>query len=211
MSRLTLIVAATKTNGIGQEARLPWHLPKEMSYFANVTSKAPEGKKNAVIMGRNTWESIPKKYRPLPKRINLVVSRKTDYVLQETARESSPANLHHSLESAAAQLSRESDKIHRAFVIGGALLYSQCLSLPSNSSVGFVDRVLLTRIHSPSFDQCDVFMPDFLGEWIGSPDSNGWKRIPNEAHSDWVGFPVPEGEQDENGVQYEFQLWARDA
>jgi hypothetical protein len=82
MSRLTLIVAATKTNGIGQEARLPWHLPKEMSYFAKVTTNAPEGKKNVVIMGRNTWESIPKKYRPLQKRINLVVSRKGDYILQ---------------------------------------------------------------------------------------------------------------------------------
>jgi len=82
MSRLTLIVAPTRTNGIGKEARLPWQLPKEMSYFANVTTNAPEGKKNAVIMGRKTWESIPKKYRPLPKRINFVVSRKEDYVLQ---------------------------------------------------------------------------------------------------------------------------------
>ncbi|KAK7468876.1 dihydrofolate reductase [Stygiomarasmius scandens] len=209
MSRLTLIVAATRTNGIGKEARLPWQLPKEMSYFANVTTNAPEGKKNAVIMGRKTWESIPKKYRPLPKRINFIVSRKEDYVLQET-RESSPAYLHHSLESAVEQLSGETDNVHRAFVIGGSLLYSQCLSLPSDSPIGFVDRVLLTRIQSPTFE-CDTFLPDFLGEWIGSPDSNRWKRIPHEEHSNWVGFPVPEGEQEENGVKYEFQLWARDA
>ncbi|KAF5375283.1 hypothetical protein D9758_000303 [Tetrapyrgos nigripes] len=196
MSRLTLIVAATKTNGIGQEARLPWKLPKEMSYFAKVTTNAPEGKKNAVIMGRNTWESIPGKYRPLPKRINLIVSRKAGYTLH--------------LESAAEQLCKESENIHNIFVIGGASLYSQCLSLPSNSPVGFVDRVLLTRIHSPAYDQCDVFMPDFLGEWIGSPDSNGWKRVMHEAHSDWVGFPVPEGEQEEGGTEYEFQHWVRE-
>ena len=81
MSRLTLIVAATKANGIGANARLPWRLPKEMKYFAQVTSHAPEGRQNAVIMGRNTWESIPKKFRPLPKRVNVVVSRNTAYEL----------------------------------------------------------------------------------------------------------------------------------
>lgn len=78
-SRATLIVAATKTNGIGHNARLPWRLPKEMSYFARVTTAAPEGKQNAVIMGRNTWESIPNKFRPLPNRLNLVISTSQQY------------------------------------------------------------------------------------------------------------------------------------
>lgn len=81
MSRLTIIVAATKSNGIGQNSRLPWRLPKEMAYFAHVTSNAPEGKSNAVVMGRKTWESIPKKFRPLPKRTNIVISRNKDYPL----------------------------------------------------------------------------------------------------------------------------------
>lgn len=79
MSRLTIIVAATAYNGIGQNSRLPWRLPREMAYFARVTSNALEGTSNKVIMGRNTWESIPKKFRPLPNRINIVVSRKSDY------------------------------------------------------------------------------------------------------------------------------------
>lgn len=81
MSRLTIIVAATKANGIGQNSRLPWQLPKEMKYFAKVTSTAPEGERNAVIMGRNTWESIPTKHRPLPNRVNIVTSRNKDYRL----------------------------------------------------------------------------------------------------------------------------------
>lgn len=81
MSGLTLIVAATKTNGIGQNARLPWRLPKEMAYFARVTSNAPAGSRNAVIMGRNTWESIPAKFQPLPNRVNVVISTKSDYSL----------------------------------------------------------------------------------------------------------------------------------
>jgi len=81
MSRLTLIVAVTKSNGIGQNARLPWRLPKEMAYFAQVTSNAPDGRSNALIMGKNTWESIPKKVRPLKNRVNIVISRNKDYEL----------------------------------------------------------------------------------------------------------------------------------
>ena len=79
MASITLIVAATLANGIGQSARLPWRLPQEMAYFARVTTAAPEGSVNAVIMGRNTWESIPAKFRPLPRRVNAVVSRSKDF------------------------------------------------------------------------------------------------------------------------------------
>jgi dihydrofolate reductase len=81
MSRLTLIVAATKTNGIGQSSHLPWRLPKEMAYFKRVTSNAPDGSMNAVLMGRKTWESIPTNFRPLPNRVNIVISRNADYQL----------------------------------------------------------------------------------------------------------------------------------
>jgi dihydrofolate reductase len=79
MSRLTIIVAATRTNGIGKNGSLPWRLPKEMAYFAKVTSAAPESDINAVIMGRNTWESIPDRFRPLKNRVNIVISRNQDY------------------------------------------------------------------------------------------------------------------------------------
>lgn len=77
---LTIIVAATRNNGIGQGSRLPWRLPQEMSYFASVTSRAPEGQANAVVMGRTTWESIPTKFRPLKNRVNLVLSRNANYL-----------------------------------------------------------------------------------------------------------------------------------
>lgn len=80
MTSLTLIVAATLANGIGQGSRLPWRLPQEMAYFARVTTAAPEGSANAVIMGRNTWESIPPKFRPLKQRKNIVISSNADYL-----------------------------------------------------------------------------------------------------------------------------------
>lgn len=79
MSPLTLIVAATRQNGIGRGGTLPWHIPKDLAYFARVTMNAPGAQINAVIMGKKTWESIPPKVRPLKKRINVVLSRSSDY------------------------------------------------------------------------------------------------------------------------------------
>lgn len=81
---ITLIVAATTQNGIGAAGRLPWRLPNEMAYFAKITNAIPTQEtssgvhvlyKNAVIMGKTTWESIPPKFRPLKGRINIVLSR----------------------------------------------------------------------------------------------------------------------------------------
>lgn len=91
---LTLIVAATPKNGIGKNGSLPWPmLKKEMAYFARITKRVPtptntgslqsdtfkqtvlDGtQRNAVIMGRKTWESIPRKFRPLKDRTNIVIS-----------------------------------------------------------------------------------------------------------------------------------------
>lgn len=85
--RLTLIAALSPSNGLGVSGGLAWSLKGEMAYFRKATSFVPpppsagvEEKakgKNAVIMGRNTWESIPPKFRPLKGRINVVVSRTT--------------------------------------------------------------------------------------------------------------------------------------
>ncbi|RDB29498.1 Dihydrofolate reductase [Hypsizygus marmoreus] len=207
MSRLTIIVAATKSNGIGQNSTLPWRLPREMKYFAQVTTTAPPGHSNAVIMGRNTWESIPEKYRPLPRRVNIVTSRNENYMLNSSP--NTPLYLHTTLASALARLNTPSTTdrpIHRAFVIGGASLYSESLALSPSSSPTVVDRILLTRILSPDFDQCDVFMPDFLGQGT----EKRWDRASHEELEAWVGFKVPEGEQEENGIKYEFQMWTRD-
>ncbi|KAJ6519796.1 dihydrofolate reductase-like domain-containing protein [Mycena sanguinolenta] len=196
MSRLTIIVAATKSNGIGQNSQLPWRLAKEMAYFARVTSNAPEGASNAVIMGRNTWESIPPKFRPLKNRVNIVISRNASYDVGS-------AHLEGSLEAAITRMKSES-QVSRGFVIGGASLYAESLALPPSSPVGFVDRILLTRILFPAFEKCDVFMPDFLNGTNGR-----WERAAHDALEAWVGFEVAQGVQEENGVEYEFQMWIR--
>ncbi|CAA7265820.1 unnamed protein product [Cyclocybe aegerita] len=206
MSRLTIVVAATKANGIGANTRLPWRLPKEMKYFAQVTSNAPDGCQNAVIMGRNTWESIPKKHRPLAKRVNIVVSRNKEYDLGS---EAPSVVLKDSLDSALSLLEPsdpDATRLHRGFVIGGATLYTESLSRPISSTGASVDRILLTRILSPDFSDCDAFMPDFLKPNEGKVE---WMRSTHTALQEWVGFGVPEGEQEENGVKYEFQMWVR--
>jgi len=200
MSRLTLIVAATSTNGIGKGGQLPWHLSKDMAYFARVTSSAPDGKMNAVIMGRKTWESIPEKFRPLSKRVNVVISRNTSLDLMGSRATKTPVHLCSDVNSVLSLLSPNVEaSVHRQFVIGGASLYAETLALSSSST--FVDRVLLTRILSPTFQDCDVYMPDFL--------SSNWVRAKHEELKAWTGIEVPEGIQEENGVEYEFQMWLR--
>jgi len=213
MTRLTIIVAATLTNGIGQNSRLPWRLSKEMAYFARITSNAPEGSANAVVMGRNTWESIPKKFRPLPKRVNVVISSNKQYELMppDVATPAAPVFLHSSLDTALARLAHSEwleTPIHRSFIIGGASLYRDTLSLPPTSE-SFVDRILLTRILSPAFEQCDVYMPDFQTPEEVANDSSHWRRSTHAELQEWAGFDVPEGIQEENGVKYEFQMWTR--
>lgn len=97
---------------------------------------------------------------------------------------------------AALQHARAADA-SRLFVIGGAKLYAAALPL--------AERVLLTRIVEPTFEECDVFMPDLISGGGGEE----WTRAGHEALSAWVGFDVPSGMQSERGVQYEFEMWSR--
>ena len=67
MSRINAIVAASENMVIGKENKLLWSIPSDLKYFKEKTQNS------SVIMGRNTWESIPDKFRPLPKRNNFVL------------------------------------------------------------------------------------------------------------------------------------------
>lgn len=217
MHHLVIIVAATKANGIGQNSTLPWKLMKEMKYFARVTTFAPEGTINAVIMGKNTWESIPERFRPLPKRLNIVLSTDSNYQLCVASypryatshlhypRGNPTAKLSSDLSNALAQTRSNEIPIHKVFIIGGASVYAETLQLGSAKDDNVVDHILLTRILFPDFDGCNTFMPDF------AQNDARWTKASHRDLECWVGFEVPEGVQTENGVDYEFQLWKRDA
>ena len=75
-ARLTLIAAVAKNGVIGNSNALPWHLPEDLRHFKALTSG------HAVIMGRKTWESLPARFRPLPGRRNIVVTRDPGYAAE---------------------------------------------------------------------------------------------------------------------------------
>jgi len=157
---LTIVVAATRSNGIGVSTRgLPWRLPAEMAYFVRVTSKAPTGKMNAVVMGRKSWESIPPKFRPLKDRLNVVISSQKGYDLGVNAGSTILASsLLEGLSSiqdlgkarssgttTSTESSATEDRvphtpllpiIHRTFIIGGATIYTQALQTLPNAASG---------------------------------------------------------------------------
>ena len=177
---MTCIVAATQQMGIGKDGGLPWKLRKEMKYFADVTTRAPEGKQNVVIMGRRSWESIPQKFRPLKGRINIVVTSKEVDCLSAT-----------SLDDALLMIQKKyADTVHRVFVIGGAQLYKSALSHPDT------ERILFTTINS-NFD-CDTMFPSF----------EQFTQRSFDELSKWVDLPIAQTDN-ENGVEWEYKMFER--
>ena len=74
--KFSIILAIDDKNGIWRKNTLAWHLPSDLKYFKKITSDTQDlGKMNAVVMGKNTWISIPNKYKPLQDRINCILSR----------------------------------------------------------------------------------------------------------------------------------------
>nr|WP_166641456.1 dihydrofolate reductase [Amycolatopsis sp. SID8362] len=137
------MIWAQSSNGvIGRDGQLPWHLPEDLRHFREVTAGA------AVLMGRRTWESLPPRFRPLPGRRNLVLSRTP----QEGA-ETFP-----SLLAALAAVSGD------VWVIGGAAVYTAALPV--------ADRIVVTELRE-SFEG-DTHAPEVgraaesVGEWLES-------------------------------------------
>lgn len=144
--KINSIVACCEGGGIGYKNTLPWRLKREMSHFRKVTlGSPPGGKKNAILMGRKTWESLPK---ALPKRYNFVLSR------YGTEKSTGMDGIYSSLEDFVDDVNSEEwhDKIHEIFCIGGAQIYE----LLFNSS--FCGLVYCTRVLAKY--ECDVYMPD---------------------------------------------------
>jgi dihydrofolate reductase / thymidylate synthase len=158
--KFDLVVACDLNRGIGKENGLPWRLPGDMKHFRDLTATTIDPqKRNAVLMGRKTWESIPAKFRPLPGRINLVLSRNSQYEIDKDSTElldklpKFPAHAitANSLESALQKLS--DFEIENYFIIGGAHLYEQAVHHPS------CNLLYLTEIDEKF--QCDAFFPEF--------------------------------------------------
>ena len=132
---VTIIAAIANNRCIGKDGKLPWHIPEDLQRFKETTMG------HTVIMGRKTWESIPEKFRPLPGRLNIVVTRQADYPL--------PADVERSTAIA------ETIALHRSenlFVIGGADIYSQAMPLADRLLITEVDQVVDGDAFFPEID-----------------------------------------------------------
>lgn len=148
MFSFSLIAAVDSQNGIGKNGRLPWHLPSDLRHFKELTTRTRHPKKkNMVIMGRRTWESIPEKFRPLPGRINVVLTRQKG--LRFPAGVQRAASLGGACQLAGAK--KFQGIVESLFVIGGEEVFKAALGDPR------CEKIFLTRIHG-RFD-CDVFFP----------------------------------------------------
>ncbi|MFT5170115.1 MAG: dihydrofolate reductase [Lysobacterales bacterium] len=149
MIPLNIIVAIDENNGIGKNGDLPWHISGDLKYFKKITTHTDNPiKKNVVVMGRKTWESIPHKYRPLPNRINVVLTRDTDYVLPEGVH---LCNVFDQIEELLTK--HKNTEIESVFIIGGEQIFKQALEHPA------CQKLYITHIKH-SFE-CDTYFPAF--------------------------------------------------
>ncbi len=149
MSRVAIIAAIGRNRALGLKGKLLWRLPDDMQRFKEITAGHP------VIMGRKTWESIPSKFRPLPERTNIVVTRQAGY-------EAAGAIVVGSLADARAAAARApgADEI---FVIGGGEIYTE--ALPT------ADRLYLTLVDDAP--EADSFFPPYEKEFIVREEALG--------------------------------------
>lgn len=144
--RLSLIVAQGRNRVIGTEGQLPWRLKDDLAHFKRTTMGAP------VIMGRKTWESLPK--RPLPGRPNIVISRDWNYDAAEARVYSSVSP---AINAAKAMALRAGQT--EVFIVGGAAIYELALPL--------ADRIYLTEVDAAP--EGDAFFPQV--------DAKNWSQI----------------------------------
>ena len=118
MKDFSIISAVDLNLGIGKDGKMPWHLSADLKHFAKTTDGG------SVIMGSNTWESIPEAYRPFKNRTNIVLTHLDSYDLPEGI------HLGHSLEEGVA-LAEQHNPDGKIFIIGGGFLYSIAIKDPA--------------------------------------------------------------------------------
>ena len=148
MRPFNIIVALDLENGIGKDGKLPWYLPTDLAHFKKITTQTKDPlKMNALIMGRKTWESIPDSFRPLPGRLNIVLTRNKDFFVPESV------ITKQSLEAALSALDEgdKKNKVETVFVVGGGNVYKEAIALDECQKI-FATQIL-HRFH------CDTFFP----------------------------------------------------
>lgn len=136
--KTALIVAMDSERGIGKNNDLMWHLPKDMQFFKDTTQG------QIVVMGRKNYDSIPEKYRPLPNRLNVVLTRNSEFNAPDCL-------VFHSLEDCLTYFKDEKERA--LFIIGGGEIYR--MAIESN----IVDEMYITHVHHSY--EAETFFPEF--------------------------------------------------
>ena len=144
--RLNLIYARDANGVIGKDNAMPWHLPEDLAHFRRLTQGCP------VIMGRKTWESLPAKFRPLPGRLNIVLTRDEATAAQLRAEGALALT---GIEPALAHCTALAQPPAELWVMGGAQIYAQALPL--------AQRVVVTEIARDY--EGDAWAPTLGPEW----------------------------------------------
>lgn len=144
--KFSLVVATDDYNGIGKNNSLAWRLSADLKHFAVLTKGTGN---NAVLMGSNTWRSIPDKFRPLPGRLNVVLSRQVNFELPDGVL------LFNSLDQALTSLAAKG--VDEILVIGGAKVYAEAVKHPD------CQIIYLTKVFGDF--KCEVFFPEIPSQF----------------------------------------------
>ena len=178
--QVKLIVAVCQGNGIGRDNQLPWRIKTELAHFAKMTKSTIDfSKKNAVVMGRKTWESLPARVRPLKNRINIVLSRQH----QSSISDHEDVLVCHNYEEALTRVDDMKDKIESCWIIGGTSVYQEAMNHQR------LDKLYITRILK-DYD-CDTFFP--------AVDTDRWSLTSDKM--------VPGDVQTEDGIQFKYEVY----
>ncbi|KAG4993983.1 hypothetical protein JHK86_030810 [Glycine max] len=144
------VVVATRDMGISKDEKLPWTLPTDLNFFEEITTTTSDpGKKNAVVMGRKTWESIPPEYRPLPGRLNVVLTRSGSFDIATAENVLICGSVSSAMELLAS--SPYCLSIEKVFLTGGGEIFREALNAPG------CEAAHITEIEASI--ECDTFMP----------------------------------------------------
>lgn len=198
-----IVAMCNSNNGIGINGTLPWKIAKDLKFFAQITKFTKDkSKMNAVILGRKTWFSLPAVYRPLPNRINIIISNTIND--KKDLQANTKANLNdihicHSYSDAIELVNTTAlaNQIESIYVIGGAQIYKSAFEYK------YFNRLYLTRVFLDFV--CDTFLEpaNFLDSFnkITEIDKNGVDENLN-------GYDVNTIEK-EAGIEFCFEIYER--
>lgn len=141
---ISIIAAIGKNKELGKDNKLLWHIKADMERFRRLTIN------QVVIMGRKTFFSLPKKFQPLPKRINIVISKKVHQPIKQSSADNQTKLIFTDSVEKALNIAKKFNR--EIFIAGGASIYNQTLSL--------ADKLYLTIVEK-SYPEADVFFPAY--------------------------------------------------